>query len=348
MSYTKEQRAANAAKAAATAAAVASGQPVETEVEPAAVETPARPSSRNEPRRQAMEEIEAREAKVRGEQEAAPKPTEAAPEPDAVVEPATPATVDATPAVESAKTVKVKVDGEEFDVPQSEIDEAGGVSSYQKGRAADNRLRKSNESLAQIRQTQEQIAQYIQQQAPKQPTLTDAQFIQSKVDVIRFGTPEESTAALQEVLARQRVDEATIIQRATMHIQKSAAVDNFAKEFQDVASNPLLLKLAMALESERAPQSGPNTNWPEFYRKIGNEVRSVSGRPSQPSSSAAPAAVAPTSDTTSPASDKEARKASIVNLPTAAARAALPTESKPETREDILNQMRTSRGIPTG
>jgi hypothetical protein len=46
------------------------------------------------------------------------------------------------------------------------------------------------------------------------------------------------------------------------------------------------------------------------------------------------------------ASEKEAKKASIVNLPTASQRAVLPKEEKPQTREEIFREERKARGLP--
>ena len=190
-----------------------------------------------------------------------------------------------------------------------------------------------------------ELEQHLEQsqQAPKAPEQTPDQFMQSKVDVIRFGTPEESAAALREVMDRntQRIDPTAITNAAVSKMQQNMALESFQHEFSDVVSNPLLLKLGITLESERLAQmQGQAPNWPTFYRSLGNELRSLTGRPSQSSQ-------AVKTDSTSPV-DKETRKSSIVNLPTAAARAALPEADKPETREDTLRNMRKARGLPTG
>ena len=356
--YSNEKRAQIAAEAAAKAAQAVQAAPPEAEASTKAAKIPQRPEGwtpplRNEPRRLAMEEIEVRDLKTKGieipkeELESEIVPARIAPAPVAEPAPETPAPdvkpVE-TPPAEPIKMVKVKVDGQEFEVAQTEVDEAGGVTAYQKDKAAENRLRKANETLAESRRIQAEIAQWIQQQT-KPAVETDDQFIASKIDVIRFGTPEESAAALKAVLERSKIDQNAVTRNAVTIMQRNLALDIFKKEFQDVASNPDLLRLAVFLENELIPQAGPNLDWQNFYRSIGNRVRSVVGRPSQ---SATTPTAAPTSDTPSPASDKEARKASIVNLPVAAARAELPKEEKPETREDVLNQMRKSRGIPTG
>lgn len=306
----------------------------------------------NPVRDQAFAEI----AKARGEPQDEPAVT---PEPETSKvesEPATvlePSNVNPTPAPETPvvvtpeppKTVKVKVDGVEFDAPASEVEEVGGVRAYQLMKANENRLAKTNEVLQQTRQLQAQLAKMAEAALPKPATVTDAEFIQEKMDVIRFGNPQESAAAMQEVLARNRpnLDQNQIVTRAITAMQQQAAEQAFVSEFQDVVTNPLLLKLTIQLKNERLSQLKHIPDWPMFYRSIGNEIRGAIGRQSQP---ATLQQNAPAGAPSQP--DKEARKASIVNLPTAAARAALPEATKPETREDILNEMRKKRGLPTG
>ncbi len=340
----RDEYAARAAREAGEASKVV---PEAAAVEVVAVEEPERrPPTRpvatpqKDDRELIMEEIR----KSRGEKDPDAEPAKI----EAIQTPAieTPAIQTPEPApIVAPVMVKVKVNGKEYDVAQADIDDEGGLVAYRTNRAARERLDEAKQITAVTARTQAQLAAWLQSQQPKEPQLTDDQFIASKIDNIRFGTPEESAAALRDVLARNnpRVDTQAIIQHVTNEISQKAAVDNFKKEFQDITANPLLLRLAVSLENERKPQPGQETDWAEHYRKIGNEVRSVTGRPSQP---AAVSAVEIT-DSSSPVSDKEARKASIVNLPTAAARAALPTESKPETREESLNRMRKSRGLPT-
>lgn len=368
------QVAAQANSAAQSAQSVQSESSAEPALEPSTspevrVEAPI-PRLRNEPRRLAMEEIEQRELRQKAGDRPAPtvaseEPapvTEPAPEPVPVAEPgAEPA---AEPAPQPVPMVKVKVDGQEFEVPQSEIDEAGSVAAYQRERAAENRLEKANRALAETRQLQALIAQHAQAtMTPPKPQLTPAQFIAERMEKVRFGTEEESATAMQEILQFQQPNIEAITQNAVTTMQKNMAVDNFKKEFQDIVANPLLLQLASTLENQRAARLGPNTDWNAFFRGIGNEVRSVTGMSrgtsaaigqsqstaAQPGVAALAAATAQqaTDQTSQAPSEREARKASITNLPTAAARAAMP-ETKPETREDILNQMRKSRGIPVG
>lgn len=336
--------------------------------------------ARNEPRERAMAEIEERHARTSGHSEPEPEP-KAEPEPAQkpekkaeapVQDPSPPSAEDmlhgskfaqpeqkdeeqgapaAEPAPEPLKTVRVKVDGQEYDAPAEEVEAAGGVRSYQIQKAAENRLEKANTQLAEVRKLQaeiaEQAAAHLKATTPQAPS--DQEFIAQKLEQIRFGTPEEGAAALQEVLGRtnKQADPEQLFQQVMSQINRTTALKEFDREHQDIVSNPHLLQWAGMLfqhAEASARVSREPLDYPKLLRTIGNQIRSAVGKPNQPA--AAPAA---TSGTPSQAtSEKEARKASIVTLPTAAARAEPPKESKPETREDTLNEMRRSRGIPTG
>ena len=192
---------------------------------------------------------------------------------------------------------------------------------------------------------QETLAQFARQQMPKEPEVSDAQFIASKLDAIRFGTPEEGAAALLEIQQRSnpRIDQNMLINQAITHMGYQSAVKQFNEEFKDIVSQPELREWVLFKAHSRMAQLPPDksqVDWSDFLRRIGNEVRNVVGKPSQPAS------VPQTTGTTSMvSSDREERKSSIVNLPTAAARATPPEETKPETREESLNRMKKARGI---
>jgi hypothetical protein len=265
-------------------------------------------------------------------------------------------TAEAPAAPEPIKTVRVKVDGEEFDVPASDVEAAGGVSAYQQGRAAENRLRKQNESLAEVRKMQAQMAQMLEQAKPVAPQQTDQEFIEAQMNDLMFGTPEQKAKAWNAMTQRSipRVDPNAIAMQASANMRYDIASQQFANEFQDIASNPMLMRLARDLEKEQVAsfvvngqpdwQKLSGVDWGLFKRTIGNQVRAAVGRPSQP---------APTQGTTpsqpSSQSEKEARKASITTLPTAAAaRAAPPQEEKElspdEERKAWIAEQKKARG----
>lgn len=353
-------RDADAAKAASEAGRVLQAQRTQGEpaefVEPVPREEGSRPTLRNEPRRLAMEEIVQRDLASKGiqdepepkaEEKPEDKPIEAKP-----VEPA-PAKPEDKPAAEPAEeekpkleTIRVKVDGEEFDAPKADVEEAGGIRPYQMLKASEKRLKEAKDASLQTRQAQTALMEFLQRQQPaKEAEKPVAEFIKEQLEKFRYGTADDSAAALQAILERstQKVDPSAITAHVMGMVAQQNAESSFVTEFQDVVQNPLLLKLIINMKDERidaAAKGGQRINdWSGFYRAIGNEVRTAIGKPHQQ-------AQAQTEGNTSQ-SDKEARKASITNLPTAAARATKPEADKPETREDILREMRKSRGLPT-
>lgn len=329
------------------------------------------PAPRDEPRMKALEEIWERDRSTKSENMALPAIGE---EPPAAKEPAAQApepvpptpeqmlaggkfseavpvaeTPEAVPEPEQAPTieyVRVKVDGEEFDAPKAEVEEAGGIKAYQRDKAAENRLQRANEALAEAKRIQAQMAQMTAK--PAEPVISNDEFIAQRLDAIRYGTPAEAAKALTEIQQRSappQVDQQAVIQQAVTQMNYLGAVKQFTSEFNDLTQDPDLM---MIIEKKAAngisqlPQDKSMVDWTEFYRKIGNEVRLKFNRPNQPQTEVTGKTTGHTSQV-SP--DKEARKASIVNLPTAAARAEVPKESKPETRADTLAEMRRSRGI---
>ena len=353
--WSNEKRASMAAEAASKAQQAAQQAEVKPELPLETTEPVERPQEddrseviqrppRNDARKRAMQEIEDRDIQTKtglgielgleeSEKPQIPEKPVIAPDP-------------APPTAESmlqggkfsAPTVRVKVDGEEFDVSQAEIEEAGGVKAYQIQRAADKRLRQANETLAEAKKLQSSHSESKQ---------TPDDFLKSKIEVLRWGTPDESAAAFKEILERQNkpIDHNMIVEMAADRIRHDDAVKQFDKEFTDIGGSPLHLKLIVAIRNERLQQGHPG-DWGNFYRSLGNEVRAVMPKQSA-SGTTSQTADKSTTGSTSQASDKEERKSSIVNLPQAAARAALPEEPKPETRSDILNQMRKTRGLPT-
>lgn len=254
--------------------------------------------------------------------------------------------------------VLVKVNGKEYQVPKSEVDAAGGVVAYQKNRAADERL----ESIKQLEKIarENQLAQLRQRQeeAKKRQAAQQATFLQKAQEryqqlreIVQFGEPQQAFAAQIEM---QRIVSALADnqnQRQTQfkaELKMEAASSVIADEFPEIFKDQDLMAFAHQIEvSELRKRAAEVPNytprqWQEFYRGIGNRIRAKMG-------GAKPAAqTAQTTGKTTPMSEKEARKASIVSLPSAAARAAPQKDEKPETRDDILNEMRKARGLPTG
>lgn len=340
--------------AAAKAGEAARAQPTEVrqepEVEPRVESTDpervekllnARPSV------QAMDDIRRRRGEV--DDPEVEKPVEAKVE--AKVEPE----VTAPPVevvAETPKTVKVKVDGEEIEASQEEVDEVGGVAQFRMMKASENRLRKMNEAAAESKQREERLTKLaeslLQKQTPEAPKVSDQQFIADRLQKIRFGTDEEGAQAQLEIQQHfnKPVDAHAIVEAATTKIKVDQAVETFKTEFPEIMSNQMLLRLAVNLQQEEFAklQKGQVVDFGNLFRKIGNQIRSAVGRQSQP----APTTENNVAGNPSPATDKEARKATIVNLPKASARAEQPKEEKElspeEERRASILAMKKARG----
>jgi hypothetical protein len=301
----------------------------------------ARPSS------QAMDEILAKRGEPQ-EEEVEPKEAEPKVEPGAKTAEEPKAEVTEPKAEESPKTTKQTVDGVEYEVPEAEIEEAGGAKAWRVAKAGENRLAKASAVLEEARKFQAEAVARAPKE-PAKPSQTDAQFVAERMQKIRFGTDEEAASALLEIQARGQKpmpSQDAIVSQAKAQIAHDGAVSQFDKEFVDLVKNPILLQTVVALRANKLAalqKTGKPfpSDWSGFYRSIGNEVRSAFGRQSQPATT-----TDKTAGTPSQPSDKEARKASIVNLPAAAARAEGPKEEKPLTPEqqrkaDIAELRRT-------
>jgi hypothetical protein len=297
-----------------------------------------------------------------------PEPTpEPTPEPDAVA-PASPP-VDPPPSTEpvaAAPTVKVKVFGEEMDVPQSEVDEAGGVVAYQKQRAADVQFKKANEVMEQARKEREQLMQfYAQHFKAQQPQVTPQQAAARKAELVEqmvYGDTQQKLAAYEELNklnSGQQFDPQQFKQSLKVELAIQSSADKFKSEFADLISNPDILALATIKERQMLDKynmSNLPASFDTEYRKIGNELRALVGRPTQPAAEASNTTTGQTIPATAspqgtPTSAKEERKASnIVSLPQASARAT-PKEKEELTpdqaRNKALRDMRRARGQPT-
>src|SRR5258706_12027070 len=174
---------------------------------------------RNENRRLAMEEVEARDIETKGklgmelgipDEEKAPTIPEKPVQTD--LPPPTPESM-LQGGKFSTPPVKVRVDGEDFNVSQEEIAQAGGVKNFQIQRASENRLRQANEALAEIRKLQQGSRETAKE-------ATD-DLLKKEIETLRWGTPEESAAALKRILTYQTkpVDQNMIVEMAADRIR---------------------------------------------------------------------------------------------------------------------------------
>ena len=273
--------------------------------------------------------------------------------PEPAPEPAAPAAEVPTPAPEPApalvpavpETVDVKIDGQVMSVPKDEVEEYGGVRQYQMFKAMEKRLEEAkryNVDAAKLFQ-QAQTAQ-----KPPEPVRKPEEVIRDAVAKIQFGAPDEAAQAFMEAhsaLVPKQADPQAIAMQAYLLSRVTEAENKFVAENKDLIDNPMLKQLIIGEKDRRLmayrQQNRLPDDWNSFYNQIALDVRTAIGRPT-----IAPPVVPPASQPISGLAEKEARKASIVALPTAATRAAAPEAEKPMTRNDLLARARQLRGQP--
>jgi hypothetical protein len=245
--------------------------------------------------------------------------------------------------------VTVKIDGEEYQVPQSDIDEVGSVAAYRMMKASERRLEQANREKQELAQMLTAARQMMEQAKPKEPQKSPDELIREKVLQIQMGTPEEAAAALQSVLEAGKQPQINQVELANQiyeyGVAKSAAQE-FKDRNQDLFANPYFAQLAVFMERDKLSKSKPS-DWKQFYINLESEFRNALGKPAPTQ-----ALSVSTQQTGQPPSgavaDKLARKADIVNLPVAGARVQAKEEDKPLSRDDRINLLRRARGQPVG
>jgi hypothetical protein len=337
------------AMAQAAASAAESAAESVPDVEPTSQDDPVtpRPRADHSARQEMLESLrnkpEDMEEYVRSETNEADAPettepvSEQAPAP---VEPVAPA---------APEMVTVKIDGEESQVLKSEVDSVGGVAAYQMLKASEKRYEQANREKQELAQMLTAARQMMEQAKPKEPEKSPDELIREKVLQIQMGTPEEAAAALQSVLEAGRQPQINPVELANQiyeyGVAKSAAQE-FKDRNSDLFANPYFAQLAVFMERDKLSKSKPS-DWKQFYTNLETEFRNALGKPATTQVPSLPTqqTVQPTSGTVA---DKLARKADIVNLPTAASRVSAPEEPKPLSRDDRINLLRRARGQPVG
>lgn len=232
---------------------------------------------------------------------------------------------------------RVKVDGEEFDVPEDDL-----VASYQKQATATRRLQEADRILADARAQAAQIAQQVKPLEPEVPPADRKQKIQQYHDAMLTGDMETAANLFDEVMNTGRPerpipDVNAIIQQATpvikQQLSNESALERFKTDYKDVMDDPDLLALAdfklRQFEAEGKPYA-------DALISAGNAVREKFKLPT------------PSSDTanqpTTTRAEKLEKKGGIVNFPIANSKASSQVERE-QTNSEYVAEMRKARGL---
>lgn len=249
--------------------------------------------------------------------------------------------------------VKVKVDGEEREVPFDEV-----LSSYQIRSAASKRLeeaalaRRENEDRErqiaererQIAEREARIAEQINAvQAKPEEAKPEDETITRFLNAIYEGDTNAATEAFGKLnfagrspaTPEQSIDLNEIAtkaaEQAEARINAKAAQDMFVKEYKDIVENPQLAKVADTFFEEEAKDKPFAEALMEAGRRTREWVESIAPK---------------TQD--KPADRKETReKKATIDQPTSqSAIASAANEEVEETPSDIITKMRAQRGLP--
>jgi hypothetical protein len=242
--------------------------------------------------------------------------------------------------VPEPKKVKLTIYGQEKEVTEDEVIEAG-KRALQKIGAADKTLEEASKLKKEVEQLREHIMRSPSQDRTVDPPKQDAN-IQQWVSAIRYGTEEEATQAFQQALEAMKpkadqIDSRQVGQIVDQRLSQAQIVQRFsappeAGGFGDLVTDPYLFQIA-TIEAEKLLQSGAPNSW-DTYVEAGRKTREwrdrAMGKPiSQPE----------------PVNEKAERKKSIDAIPSASARTV--TGNKEPEREptpsEVIEQMRRSR-----
>lgn len=218
------------------------------------------------------------------------------------------------------ETVKIKVDGEEKEVPKDKIYDAG-IRALQKESAADKRLEEATRLLKEAKE-------YAQPKAKEElPQQWDDQTI---AYALEHGDDAQKAYAVNQMRGRDTTTPDELIAKTTQsvldNVDFKTASDWFLTEYNDIAKDPYLFQLA-GIAEDKARANGDNRPRKELYKNIGDDLRKWKG-----------------GSTVQTLEAKQEQKSNIVNLPSASVKKSTPAEAKPRTTADIIEDMRKSRG----
>lgn len=245
---------------------------------------------------------------------------------------------EAPPVVEAKPKVKIKVDGQEQEVDEDKVREAG-IRALQKESAADKRL----EEAARLKKEAEQMLATAKPQDQDTRPSTDGAVIEKLTDdhylkavkAIQYGSEAEASTALKGLIAEAaksgQSDDLTLSQVGE-YLEFREATKWAHDEYKDILGDPKL-KALFSAEEKRMRAAGDMRPYRDIYQDIGGGLRDwIKGKAPQPESK--------------PVNGLEARKerkATVVNVPSAAARQPAPPQQKEKSPSDVINEMRARR-----
>lgn len=242
---------------------------------------------------------------------------------------------------------RAKVDGNEMDVDLDKV-----FRGYQKGAAADKRLEEASKALKEIEAKQRDLTEREQAFVTKQGkleekretgTITEDAYLTQAKNLLAALTDEDEQSPetrIAEWIKSIHVDPEQITSKAKKELMaevdrrdrerelqrqfqlkeqaRNTANTRFMQEYKDIVEDRIAYAAAKTIAQEKYNADKDADPW-ELAKAVGDEIRKAI-KPAAP--------VKPTTPKT------------------ASARATIGKDEKPETRSDIINQMKALRGQP--
>lgn len=244
------------------------------------------------------------------------------------------------------KKVTIKVDGQEMEVDEERVREAG-IRALQKETAADKRLEeatRARDEAERLRKTAEAAAaQPTGKQKTEQELLVEKDALRGIVKAIQYGGEEEAAAALQEYGQKMaQLGQANALTTAELNnmLDLREAQKYVRTEYADVMGDSNLKQLFVFKVNEKIA-AGDARPYQDLCKDVGDELRKWKG---------APPAAEPTlkKDEGGSRATVHQRKTSTVQVTSAAARQPAPTQQKASTPTDTVQKMRADRDRQAG
>jgi hypothetical protein len=233
---------------------------------------------------------------------------------------------------EEVKTRTLKVEGEEVERTEDEIIEAG-IRALQKESSADKRLEEATQLLKEAKEQQNLQPPSVEAVVTQedQPPIVDAETMHK----IQYGTEEESRLALEGVLRAAQVQptpqpQPNVEAIVQTELDRRGLVTKLEAEFPEVFGDPRLLNMAK-LEIDDKLKAGSTGDY-ETYQEVLTGLMEWRGTKKE--------------DGMNERQEKKSA-ASVTSIKTASATKSVEPEEKPQTTQDVINEMARQRGQMT-
>ncbi len=239
--------------------------------------------------------------------------------------------------------INVKIDGEELELPLSEV-----VKGYQKDATASKRLADAREKLKELEQREAELKERElslkakeseesteTQSADELPSEGDKSDAERMYQQLLYGDDEEGVKVVETFIDKfgraesQAIPTDEIISIATQNVLQTIlyneALDKFKRDFSDVAEDDFLANYASSLLKQAAAES---QTYEEAFEKVGNAAREKALEIAKKFR----------------ANERNDRKESLEPEPSRLSVAAERPLEKTETMADIIAEIRKQRG----